>query len=209
MVVLVIISNLVTQGVMNSETKWMKWLRHDPDESVAGTLYLLEEAARFVRDPEAFSTDVNFVSQRLDINPAWLMAVMYAESGFDAAVENKRGSGAVGLIQFMPSTARELGVSAEVIRSMDHSRQLDFVYRYLDQVRRRHGQFRSLTDLYLGILYPKAMGQDPCYVLYSQGSVSYAQNAGLDENKDGRVTVSDIERRMYRKFPEAYLLDTP
>ena len=29
-------------------------------------------------------------------------------------------------------------------------------------------------------------------------------NSGLDENKDGRVTVSDIDHRMARLYPDAF-----
>lgn len=47
----------------------------------------------------------------LQADPSHLMACMAFETGrtFDPAVRNAAGSGAVGLIQFMPATAQALG----------------------------------------------------------------------------------------------------
>jgi len=47
------------------------------------------------------------VSKNLHINPNWLMAVMWHESGINPARQNKSG-GASGLVQFMPATAKAL-----------------------------------------------------------------------------------------------------
>ena len=60
-------------------------------------------ASRVTENREAFCKKVLDVSDRLGINPDWLMAVMYKESGLNAAAYNAHG-GAVGLIQFMPAT---------------------------------------------------------------------------------------------------------
>ena len=169
-------------------------------------LYLMDKAKVYVSDTHSFGEKVREVSNLLNVPPEWLMAVMYAESEFDAGVYNHKGSGAVGLIQFMPSTALSLQSSSQEISRMGHLEQLDYVYKYLEQVRRTHGAYNSLVDLYLGILYPKALNQDPCYTLFSKPSRAYSQNAGLDENRDGRITVSDIDRRMARLFPTAYAL---
>jgi hypothetical protein len=166
------------------------------------SLYLLEKASPHLSSPRAFGQRVQQIAAQLNIPPAWMMAVMYAESGFDAGVHNHKGSGAVGLIQIMPRTATELGYRAEEIARMNPVEQLEVVHRYFQQVRDRYGEYQSLTDLYLGVLYPKARRQDPCFTLYARPSAAYRMNAGLDENRDGRVTVSDIELRMQRMFPQ-------
>jgi len=168
-------------------------------------LYLMDKAAMHVSDLNTFEHKVREISSQLRVPPEWLMAVMYSESKFDASARNFKGSGATGLIQFMPAAASEMNVSLERLRRMDHVQQLEYVYLYLQTVRDRYGDFQSLTDLYLGILYPKALGQDFCYTLYTKPSQAFQQNAGLDENKDGRVTVSDIDRRMQRLYPTAYI----
>ncbi|MEO0897131.1 MAG: transglycosylase SLT domain-containing protein [Bacteroidota bacterium] len=168
-------------------------------------LYLLDQASAFVMAPNNFAAKVRQVAHTLNVPPSWLMAVMYSESRFDANVYNHRGSGAVGLIQFMPSTARDLGISSWELSKMPASEQMFYVEKYFLQVQSRYGAYKDLADFYLAVLYPKARNQDPCYTLYAKPSKAYKQNSGLDENKDGVVTVSDIDKRMKRLFPDAYV----
>lgn len=196
-------------ALSNVLTWW--WTQPGPAAQPAAepieTLYLWDAARLKVADPATFSRKVVEIAALLEVPPAWLMTVMYAESGFEAGVANHKGSGAVGLIQFMPGTARDLGISAPRLQQMTASQQLEYVYSYLAQVRDRYGPYQSLTDLYLAILYPKARGQDVCYTLYAKPGITYRQNAGLDENRDGRVTIRDIEMRMKRLFPEAFMAE--
>jgi len=173
------------------------------------SLYLIEEAAENVDDPTQFEAKVREVAERLNVAPEWLMAVMFSESRLDPQAVNLRGSGATGLIQFMPMVAGEMGTTCAAIGKMDAVQQLDLVYRYLQRVRERYGEYESLTDLYLAILYPRAIEGNHTFVLYATPSVYYKQNSGLDENKDGRVTARDIDRRMKRLFPTAYVVEKP
>ena len=48
------------------------------------------------------------LSRRHDVDPALVMAVIRAESGYNSLAISRRG--AVGLMQLMPATARSLGV---------------------------------------------------------------------------------------------------
>lgn len=170
-------------------------------------LYLLNEAQRFVYDIDAFEKKVQWVSKKLDIPAEWLMSVMHSESKFDASVANYKGSGATGLIQWMPATAKDYNLTVEKIRNMNHIEQLDYVYRYLNDKRQKYGNYESLTDLYLAILYPKAMAEEYCFTLYATPSVAYKMNIGLDMDKDGRVTIQDIDKRMKKKYPIAYMVN--
>lgn len=167
-------------------------------------LYLMDKASMYVDNEDLFEDKVREIGGQLGVPPEWLMAVMYSESRFDAAVLNHKGSGATGLIQIMPATAADLNVSIQRLKRMSHIQQLEYVYLYLQKVRERYGEYDTLTDLYLAILYPKARKQDICYTLYAKPTQSYKQNSGLDEDRDGRVTVSDIDRRMARLYPYAY-----
>ncbi|MEZ4825639.1 MAG: transglycosylase SLT domain-containing protein [Bacteroidia bacterium] len=173
-------------------------------------LYLIEHAHPYVADTEKFEEKVVEVARDLDVPPEWLMAVMYSESKLNPAVINRRGSGATGLIQFMVPTVKELnsrlGTSYYMsdVRKMEAHEQMELVREYLQTVRERYGEYDSLTDLYLAILYPKALGFGENYTLYSKPTRMYNQNVGLDENGDGSVTVSDISNRMRRLFPTAY-----
>ena len=202
--VLVVGTNFFTHKMWNPSQSQASASLIDKVEA-SDELYLMEKARAKVADPDAFDSKVREVSDMLAVPPEWLMAVMYAESSFDPGVMNRQGSGATGLIQFMPGTAGELGVSLERLRRMDAVQQLEYVYLYLQRVRERYGEYEHLTDLYLAILYPKARGQDYCYTLYAKPSQSYVQNSGLDDDKDGRVTVSDVDKHLKRIFPKAFM----
>ncbi|MEM6631247.1 MAG: transglycosylase SLT domain-containing protein [Bacteroidota bacterium] len=198
---------LATQGILPADTHIQ--VLATSSEGVGSSseqLYLLDKAQIHVPDATQFADKVRDVSGMLGVAPEWLMAVMYLESKFDASVYNYKGSGAVGLIQFMPSTALDMNITSYRLSQMNHLQQLEYVYMYLDKVKQRNGAFKSLTDLYLGILYPKARGQESCYTLFSRPSKAYRQNSGLDENRDGRVTVGDIDRRLQRLFPTAHAI---
>jgi hypothetical protein len=205
--VVVVISNLFTFSLIKTGDRAIARPLTGEIIEDEPSLYLIDKASLHVADAMSFEEKVREVAEDLEIAPEWLMAVMYSESKFDAAVMNHRGSGAVGLIQWMPTTAKELGVSIAELKKLGHEEQLDYVYKYLDSVRKRYRSYDSLTDLYLAILYPKALQGDYCYTLYATPSQKYKQNVGLDENNDGRVTVSDIDKRMQRIFPTAYMTD--
>jgi len=174
------------------------------------SLYLINEAAMHIPDLLGFENKVKSVADELGVPPEWMMSVIYSESKFNPAAVNHKGSGATGLIQFMVPTVKDLNdrlgtnLYMSDIRNMSAVDQMDLVYAYLQSVRERYGEYNTLTDLYLGILYPKAIGKDYCYTLYAKPTQKYRMNSGLDENRDGRVTVSDIDRRMARIFPDAY-----
>lgn len=170
-------------------------------------LYLLDQASVFVNDVDKFEDKVRATANELSVPPEWLMAVMYSESKFDASVSNHRGSGATGLIQWMPTTAKDFDITVEKLRNLNHVEQLDYVYDYLDRVRRKYKQYETLTELYLAILYPKAIGEDYCYTMYAKPSEAYKLNVGLDIDKDGRVTVKDIDDRMKKMYPTAYMAE--
>lgn len=179
------------------------------EEKKAEALYLIDKAAAYVDDLPAFEGKVREVSAQLDVPPEWLMAVMYSESRFDAAVKNLRGSGATGLIQFMPNTARDLGTSVQAIEKLNHVEQLDWVRKYMQLMRDKYGEYETVTDFYLAILYPKARGQELCYSMYATPSKAYKQNSGLDLDKDGQVTVGEIDKRLKKLFPTAYIKQKP
>ncbi len=197
-VALIICSNIITYHL------FIKSELTPVEKHYANRLYLLNKANKYVDDVDAFERKVRMVSENLGVAPEWLMSVMYSESKFDAKVTNHKGSGAVGLIQWMPATAKDLGTSSQELGRLSHIKQLDYVYKYLDRVRKKYGDYESITDLYLAILYPKALEGDYCYTLYAHPSKMYTQNSLLDENKDKRVTVKDIDSRMKRLFLPAY-----
>lgn len=126
-----------------------------------------------------------------------LMACMAWESDntFSPSILNKAGSGAVGLIQFMPSTAAGLGTSSAALARMTAEDQLNYVYKYFRPFK---GRLRNLGDVYMAILWPAGVGQPDSFVLWDKATrpTTYRQNAGLDVNKDGRITRAEAIQKV-------------
>lgn len=141
------------------------------------------------------------IAQRLGVHPDHLMACMAFESGesFRADVRNAAGSGATGLIQFMPATARELGTTTEALARMTPENQLGYVERYFAPYA---GRLQSISDVYMAILWPKAIGKPEGYVLWeaSRAPTTYRQNAGLDANRDHAITKSEAATKVRQKL---------
>lgn len=129
------------------------------------------------------------------------MACMAWESGesFSPNKKNLAGSGATGLIQFMPSTARALGTTTDELARMSAEDQLNYVYKYFKPF---HGRLNNLGDVYMAILWPKGVGKPDSYVLWDKGKspVTFRQNAGLDINKDDRVTRAECLAKIHDKL---------
>ena len=147
----------------------------------------------------SFRKKVVQIAEELDVEPNYLMAAMSFESGgtFSPAIRNAAGSGAVGLIQFMPSTARSLGTSTNALARMKPEEQLDYVKKYFRPYR---GKLRTLEDVYMAILYPVAIGKGPNHVLFRSPSITYVQNKGLDDEGKGYVTVADATEKVRKRF---------
>lgn len=125
--------------------------------------------------------------------PNALMSCMAFESAetFSPSVRN-RVSNATGLIQFMPYTAPKLGTSVDELARMTAEQQLDYVAKYFKPYK---GKLKTIDDLYMAILWPKAVGKPSSYVLFDTNSPAtvkaYAQNKGLDADKNGQITKAE------------------
>jgi peptidoglycan hydrolase-like protein with peptidoglycan-binding domain len=144
---------------------------------------------------QTFRDKVVQIAARLETNPNFLLAVMSFESGgtFSPSVKNQAGSGAVGLIQFMPATAVGLGTTTEALVRMTAEAQLDFVEKHF---KRFKGRLATLEDTYMAVLLPKAVGKGKDFVLFQRPSVAFTQNKGLDIDGDGRITVFDASSKV-------------
>lgn len=144
-----------------------------------------------------FTEKVSDISNELGIKADWLMFVMWFESKLNPQAVNPI-SGATGLIQFMPSTARSLGTTTDVLKRMNNVRQLDYVLAYL---RPYKGKMKRWIDVYLAVFYPKAMG-NPNFVITSD--IVAKQNRVFDLNRDLDITVNEIETALRKSIPEQY-----
>jgi hypothetical protein len=147
-----------------------------------------------------FLSKVMIISQNLVIDPNWLMTVMNFESGLDPQKTNPI-SGAVGLIQFMPATAQSLGTSIESLRKMTNVQQLDYVYKYLLMYR---SKIKSFIDLYFAVFFPLAIDKPLDFIIEAKNlsrSIIAKQNPVFDRNKDGKLTVAEIQDTLFDKIP--------
>ncbi len=149
-----------------------------------------------------FKDKVMQMAERLGANPNYLMAVMSFETGgtFSPSVQNAAGSGATGLIQFMPATARGLGTTVEALARMTAEEQLDLVAKHFTPFT---GRLRTIEDVYMAVLFPAAIGKGRDHVLFRKGTKRYAQNQGLDINRDGLITVGEAADKVRRRLGAA------
>lgn len=148
-----------------------------------------------IQDPD-FNKKLQKIADKLGVAKSDLIAIMRLESGLDHTIQNKK-SKAIGLIQFMPDTARSLGTTTDALKNMTAVEQLDYVYKYF--VMRGVQPGMKLGDLYLAVFWPAGVGKPDNYVIAREtdrgfsGKV-YAQNKGLDVTKDGILTAGDTRR---------------
>lgn len=137
------------------------------------------------------------VAKNLNCNYKDLLALMNSESSLDPKAVNKH-TNATGLIQFMPKTAQYLGTSTEELKNMSALEQLDYVEKYLSMMKKSAG-FKSTDKLTSADLY--ALTFLPAYakqevLTQKNDGRRYTLNAGLDLDKDGKITKTDLAARM-------------
>ena len=160
-----------------------------------GKLMRLNEVKWLAKtDLPSFQEKVENISKDLEINPNWLMAVMYKESGLDSTANNK--SWAAGLIQFMPKTLQGMKVTREEILAMSPLMQLDYVKKFYE----KNKGYNSLKDLYLEAFFPSARkhSNNPDYVFESPSEWLSAEkiakaNQGIAPKWATRITMRDFD----------------
>ena len=149
---------------------------------------------------EAFTGKVKEICAYLGINPDWLMLVMWFETArtLNHRIVNK-SSGATGLIQFMPATARSLGTTTQQLKQMTNVEQLDYVKRYLSPYRTK---MKDWFDAYCAVFWPAAIGKPDDYVIKSDTVAR--QNPALDLNKDLDIHKREIRQALLKSIPKQY-----
>ncbi len=137
------------------------------------------------------------MAEEIRVDPNAVAAIMSVESGFDPKAHNPHG--AVGLIQFMPSTLKAWGMTPDQVLAMSAIEQLGLVRRFY----KNYPETTDPGDLYMATFLPKYMHAPDGFILGAKGSAEirdglsvhkiWAQNAGLDVNKDGLITVGEVK----------------
>lgn len=144
---------------------------------------------------QAFRVKVREIADRLGFDPNWLMAIMAFETGrtFLPSQPNNAGGGAIGLIQFIPSTAKGLGTSSAKLARMTAVEQLDYVEKYFQPYKSR---IHNLGDCYLAVLWPAGIGRSDSWIMWTLGQREYNANRGLDVGVKGYITRGDAVTRV-------------
>ncbi len=139
--------------------------------------------------------EIEKVAENLDMDPLYLFAVIDFETGgtFSSSEKNRAGSGAVGLIQFMPDTANSLGTSSKELEKMDEYEQLEYVEKYFNQF---NVNYDSLQSVYMAVLWPGGIEKPLNYIMFAKGDRYYNSNIGLDKNKDGYIIIAETLERV-------------
>lgn len=136
--------------------------------------------------------------------PDWFMACMAFETSrtFSPRIKNPDSS-ATGLIQFMDHTAvEELKTTTMALSRMTAEDQLDYVWLYFRNRIKERGPITRLTDCYMAILNPVAMGKPDSFPMWINGSRQYAVNAGLDADKNHEITKAEAGAKVAAMLAE-------
>lgn len=157
-----------------------------------------------------FKAGVLWIEEQLDLDADHLMDCMAFETGgtFSPSVKNLAGSSGLGLIQFMSFTytnmvkkfpqLRNVASSHAALAKLTAVEQLSFVFYYFKMFGSDFSDY-SLEDVYMTILFPKAVGKPLDWPMpWKYGSLAYRQNAGLDLNKDHTITKEEASAGVRR-----------
>lgn len=161
---------------------------------------------------EGFKASVLWIEQQLKLDADKLMACIGFETGgtFSPSVRNMAGSSGLGLIQFMSFTytsmvkqfpnLKAVAASHAALAGLTAQQQLTFVYYYFKAFGNDLSDW-SLEDIYMAILFPKAIGKPLSWPMpWPAGSLAYKQNSGLDLNKDKVITKAEAAAGVQKHY---------
>jgi len=120
---------------------------------------------------------------------------------------NKTGGHARGLIQFVPSTAKGVGLDQDKLSKMTATEQLDYVEKYFSDLPGGLKKITDYKDVYLSTFHPAAVGKGDDYVISSvaldkaDDSTAYSSNKGVDIGEDGVITNADFAQYAQNNLP--------
>ena len=145
-----------------------------------------------------FLKEIKRVSEKFGIREGDLLGLMASESGLNPAISNGTH---VGLIQFSKDSAAAVGTTQSALVKMTRAQQMKYVDKYF-QYWKDAGYFPenpTAGQLYAVVFAPAYSGRGVDEALYSKGSAAYADNAPLDINNDGMITIGEMAARIEKK----------
>jgi hypothetical protein len=156
------------------------------------------------------------VASNVGMKPEDILNVMALESGLDPSA----GTGAVGLVQFLPTYLKDYGYTGtgQDFKNESGETQLIYVERLIKSLMKLTGgkPFKSAVEYYVGNFIPAALKipgvqqQNPDTIICSRDPkephipgvkinterLYYRSNAGLDFDKDGNITYGDLKNKL-------------
>jgi LysM repeat protein len=160
-----------------------------------------------LQEPD-FIPKLKQVANALGVSPNALAGIIRHETNntFSPKAKAPGRHGAVGLIQFIPKTARQLGTSTEALEKMSGTQQLDYVYKFYKTVGVRPGM--DIGDLYMLTFMPAYAHKSPDTVLGKKGGGQlphtdqnmhkiWAQNPAFSkDHSKSYFTIQDVKDRL-------------
>lgn len=160
-----------------------------------------------------FIEKIKEISSKLQIDPNWLMAIMYFESARSFSPSKGNNIGCYGLIQFCPDKGKNYKTVngkqylMSDIKKMDYSEQLDLVYQYYKAYT---GKLKNYTDTYFVTFFPLAIGKPDDWVIQGGGltaSQIYNSNPAFHQVKDGKIRVWEVKKKILEQLPSEWVND--
>lgn len=150
-----------------------------------------EESKKALKD---LQQEFGWTDDQLD----YLIACMAFESNLNPKAVNKY-SGAVGLIQFMPSICKAYGTTTMEMLGRSFVGQIPYVKKHFQPYYKRT---KTLSDMYMAIFMPSFIGKSEESVIFDKTTkpISYNQNKGLDINKDGKITKLEASLMVLKRY---------
>jgi len=200
-----IYQNPSTQQAQTNQNDSLSWLdalfpkkkeKDDDDSSDSSDLVRRKSGGKALASSKLSSEakeKIKDVAAKINCDPDDLIAVMKAESGCKTTAVNPNG-GATGLIQFMPSTAKDLGTTCEDIKKMSDVEQVALAGKYLEKAKKTAkmstDQKLDKKTLHALIFMPANAKKD---VLCKAGSKEYEANKkALDKEGKGYISKDDF-----------------
>jgi len=149
---------------------------------------------------QAFYAKLNSIAKSLKTDANLLECVMWLESKLKPNAVNPNG-GATGLIQFMPSTALNLGTTTAQLRTMSNVQQLDYVYQYFKPYT---GRLATFADVYGVTFFPAMIGKPDTYILHTSTLTAEkiaTANKIFDLDKNKQITAGEFRKAIYQLLP--------
>ncbi|MFB6458023.1 hypothetical protein ACE38W_22315 [Chitinophaga sp. Hz27] len=138
------------------------------------------------------------IEQRLNFPELSLVRSIAFETGGTFSTSIKNGtSGAVGLIQFLESTAEGLEKGLyQRLPLMSVTEQLVYVEKYFQQFLKVYKKPpRTAFDVYALMLHPPLYNQDDNTVFAVQGTKRYDWNKGFDLDHNGTISKGEVKKK--------------